>query len=355
VLDTAGWRALEKLRMVREKALPQGSRRRRLYDLGTKSVGVIREEGFYRFIIKAKRKVGLKKLSPVFMKTVPLNLKDELKKRPVDIILPIYNGYDYVSQCIESVLRHTDLTFHSLTIVDDKSTDDRIGDYLKQMDTKDINMEIVYNHENIGFVKTVNIGMQRSKNDIILLNSDTVVTKDWVEKMQRAAYSKPKIATVTPFSNNATHCSIPEFLKENEVPIGYTVDSFAQFIEDISLRYYPEIPTSVGFCMYIKRDVNEKIGYFDESNFDKGYGEECDFCARASRSGFIHVLDDSTYIYHKGAVSFTPVKRSKIVDKHLAVIERLYPEFLPRVSTFYAENPLKIIHDYIKYRMQGIS
>jgi len=203
----------------------------------------------------------------------------------------------------------------------------------------------------MGFVKTVNKGMRLAKEDIVLLNSDTIVTRGWIEKMQRAAYSVPKIATVTPLSNNAVHCSIPQFLKENTIPEGYSIDSFAKFIEDISLRYYPEIPTAVGYCMYIKRILLEKIGYFDELNFNRGYGEECEFCARANRAGFIHVLDDTTYIYHKGAVSFSPENRVGIVDKHLAIIDKMYPEFLCKVNKFYSENPLRLIHNYIGFRM----
>lgn len=104
--------------------------------------------------------------------------------------------------------------------------------------------------------------------------------------------------------------------------------------------------------MYIRRDALEKAGYFDEDHFAKGYGEECEFCARTKRMGFVHILDDSTYIYHQGSVSFTPEVRSEVVDKHLRIIDDLYPEFLPTVNDFYSQNPLKLIHDYIDYRMR---
>ncbi len=349
--NTSGWKILEKMRRFREKVLPHDSRRRKIYNLGIKGLKVLKKEGLRNFVSKIKQKFKFHKQSQLLMNSAYMSIKEDLKTLPLDIILPIYNGYDYIPQCIDSVLRHTDLQFHSLILIDDKSTDDRIKDYLKQIDIRDKNIEILFNEANIGFVKTVNKGMKHFRRDIILLNSDTIVTKGWAEKMQRAAYSKPRVATVTPFSNNATHCSIPEFLKENSIPDGYDIDSFAQFIEDISLRYYPEIPTAVGFCMYLKRAVIEKIGYFDELNFDKGYGEECEFCARANRSGFINVLDDSTFVYHKGSVSFTTDKRAEIVDKHLDIIDGMYPEFLEKVNKFYNQNPLGLIHNYIRFRM----
>lgn len=44
----------------------------------------------------------------------------------IDIIIPIYNAFDFVKKCIETVIEHTDLTQHTLLLVNDKSTDERI-------------------------------------------------------------------------------------------------------------------------------------------------------------------------------------------------------------------------------------
>lgn len=346
--NTAGWKLLEKFRRIRGKMKFLG----RALELLTKSYSVLTNEGFSVFLRKARRKLkigGQSRLSGIVQRT---GMRERLARTHVDIIVPIHNGFDFLRDCVESVLKYTDLSYHSLVLVDDKSTDVRIREYVEKLNGNKKNVKVHFKDKNSGFVRTVNEEMKRSNADVVLLNSDTVVTENWVEKLQRAAYSGPNIATATPFSNNAVHCSIPQFLCENPVPDGYDVDSFARFVEKISMRYYPEIPTAVGFCMYIKRDVLEKAGFFDDSNFDKGYGEECEFSARTKKMGYIHVLDDSTYIYHKGSVSFTPDKRLEIVDKHLWIIESMYPGFLAEVSNYYSENPLKILHEYIKYRMQ---
>ncbi len=63
-----------------------------------------------------------------------------------------------------------------------------------------------------------------TEKDIILLNSDTIVTPGWARKIRACAYSRHYIATVTPFTNNGTECSIPEFGQNNEVPTGFTID-----------------------------------------------------------------------------------------------------------------------------------
>ena len=67
-------------------------------------------------------------------------------------------------------------------------------------ETKDKKIVVLDNEKNMGFVRTVNKGMKYSKNDVILLNSDTEVTANWIEKIQNCAYSSQYIATVTPLT-----------------------------------------------------------------------------------------------------------------------------------------------------------
>ncbi len=66
----------------------------------------------------------------------------------------------------------------------------------------------------------------------------------------------------------------------------------------------PEVITGVGFCMYVTRRALDRCGPFDEDTFGRGYGEEVDFCLRASRLGLRHLVEDSTYVHHHGGVSF---------------------------------------------------
>jgi len=267
----------------------------------------------------------------------------------IDIIIPVYNAFEDLIKCLYSILVHHG-NFRTI-IINDKSTDTRINDLLlklKPFESK--NFVLLENSENKGFVKTVNRGMKFSKNDVILLNSDTIVTSNWTRKLKKCAYFNVKIATVTPFTNNGTICSIPNFCETNEIPAGYTIDAFADFIEQISLRKYPEIPTAIGFCMYIKREVLDKVGYFDEETFGKGYGEENDFCMKVIKSGYKNILCDDTFIYHREGSSFLDVKEV-LSKKNLEILSKRYPEYLPMVAEFCQLNPLIQIHENIKQRM----
>ncbi len=254
----------------------------------------------------------------------------------VDIIVPVYNGYDYLKPCIDSVAQHGDLTKNRLIIIDDKSPEGRVFPHLKEivLAYKDLNILLLQNDKNMGFVASVNRGMKESdKNDVILLNSDTEVTQNFVSKIQSAAYSRFEIATVTPLTNNGTLVSVPNFCEDNELPADISLSDYAKMIEETSLKIYPEIPTANGYCMFIKRRALDVCGYFDEKTFGKGYGEENDFSFRAIENGFVNICADDTFIYHKGTQSFGADKDQRIADAGL-ILDRRYPRLRQYTSQY---------------------
>ncbi|MBQ6897331.1 MAG: glycosyltransferase [Oscillospiraceae bacterium] len=265
----------------------------------------------------------------------------------MDIIIPIYNAYDDLQICVESILKHTDLSRHRLLLVNDASPDERISPYIKSLERE--NILAIENEKNLGFSGSVNHGMTVSKDrDVLLLNSDTIVTANWIEKIMECAYSDPAIATVTPLSNNATLCSVPDFLMENKIPEGYTLDQFAELVEKVSMKLYPEIPVAHGFCMYIKREVIDRIGLFDAETFERGYGEENDFCYRAQQAGYYHAMCDDTYICHTGTASFISDEKQKLIDAHERVLNERYPEQNYAVALHCRSNPNEQIQDNVK-------
>lgn len=235
-----------------------------------------------------------------------------------DVIIPVYNAYDAVKECIESVLKNTDFKKAHLILIDDKSPDERIVPMLEGYAKKNKDkITLLLNKENLGFVGTVNRGMKYSKNDVLLLNSDTEVPKGWLDGIMGCAYSDPMIATVTPLSNNATLASVPKMFQPNLIPNGMSLEQMAKVVKECSLREYPEIPTAHGFCMYIKRVALDTVGFFDEEAFGKGYGEENDFSFRCFEYGYRNVLCDDVYVLHKESQSFldTKVDNSKALAK----------------------------------------
>lgn len=271
-----------------------------------------------------------------------------MKKRTeaVDIIIPVYNGYDDLQLCIPSVLKHTDLTKHRVILINDCSPDGRIAPYLDGLAQEHI--LVLHNEKNMGFSANVNKGMAQSTDrDVLLLNSDTIVTAGWLEKIAACAYREESIGTVTSLSNSATLCSVPVMCQDNPVPENVTVDEYAGLIEACSLKRYPTITVAVGFCMYIKRALIDAIGVFDAKTFGRGYGEENDFCNRAQQAGYHHVMCDDTFVYHKGTASFDTEDKKKLLEEHEAILNERYPSQMEQNHLYCMENPDQEIRDNI--------
>lgn len=264
------------------------------------------------------------------------------RNRGIDIIIPVYNALEDLKLCIESIKLHTDLVKNRVVLIDDRSPDQNVYPYMKSIEQSGI--VVLQNEQNQGFSGTINRGLQYSDRDVVLLNSDTIVTAGWLEKMIACAYSDRAIGTVTPFSNNATLCSIPNFCEENEIPYGLSIDEYAQVIERCSMRSYPKITVAVGFCMLVKREVITAVGLFDQETFRKGYGEENDFCWRAEQMGYCHVLCDDTYIYHRGTGSFVSEEKKALIAEHQAIIEKRYPKQEKQNAEYIQDNP----HQYLR-------
>lgn len=262
-----------------------------------------------------------------------------------DIIIPVYNAFDDLQLCVESIKKYTDLKINRLILVNDKSPDERILPYLREQQNEAV--VVLNNEENLGFSGSVNRGMSFSGRDVILLNSDTVVTRNWVEKIAACAYSDPGIATVTPFSNAATICSLPVFCRDNRIPENIGIDEMADLVEKCSLRKYPRLTVAVGFCMFIKREVIDCVGLFDQKTFCRGYGEENDFCWRAEQMGYRSVLCDDTFIYHKGSASFVGKEKLQLMREHEKILEERYPRQVRENQVFCSRDENHLLRDNV--------
>jgi len=266
----------------------------------------------------------------------------------VDVVVPVYGAATELERCAESLLAHTDLGRDRLLVVLDGPGQAEAEAAVARLVERapEGSVRVLRNPSRRGFVASVNRGMAESHRDVILLNSDTVVTYGWVDKLRAAAASSRAVATVTPFSNNATICSLPRFLVANAVPAGLSIDDFARLVDACSRREYPPLPTGVGVCLFVKRRALDAVGPFDEDAFGLGYGEENDFCMRALKAGFVHVLDDATFIFHEGQRSFGASREERLRAGERA-LRRRHPEYIPTIAAFIREDPLRPLRERV--------
>ncbi len=260
----------------------------------------------------------------------------------MDVVVPVYGAAEELRACLASIERQTDLTRHRLILVIDGPQDAEVESIVASSPHR-----VLRNQQRGGFVAAANLGMRESTADVVLLNSDTVVTPRWMEKLIDVAYSSGDIGTVTPLSNHATICSVPRGFEENLLPAGFDAASFAALVEKASDRSYPRIPTGVGVCLYIRRAVLDDVGFFDAAQFGLGYGEENDFCLRALARGWLHAADDATFIYHAGHRSFRS-SRQRLQRQARATLGRLHPRYMATIAAFMRDDPLEAVRARIR-------
>lgn len=253
------------------------------------------------------------------------------RKVIVDVVIPVYRGLEETRRCIESVLANTDKPLGRIIVIDDRSPEPDLSAWLKQL-ADEGQIYLVRNPHNTGFVASVNRGMaEAGSHDVVLLNSDTEVPPGWLSRLSAQAYAHPGIATVSPFSNNATICGYPDN-DGGPIAFGRTVAELDEICRTVNAGRAIAVPTTVGFCMYIRRKALEDVGSFDAKRFTVGYGEENDFCLRASSLGWQHRLACDTFVYHKGSVSFGD-RTNQLVERAMKLITERYPDYPQRVAT----------------------
>lgn len=267
---------------------------------------------------------------------------------PVTVLIPVYRGLDDVRRCVDSVLRHAKAgrTPVELLLIDDASPEPDVSRHLDGVAADEgsaISVEVLRNPANLGFVGTVNRGLRHSSGDVVILNSDTVVTAGWLDRLAAAARAED-VATVTPLSNFASICTLPAsiidaFDLDGDRP---RIDECARFVSAHTLSLRPEVITGTGFCMYVTRRSIDRCGLLDEETFGRGYGEEVDFCLRAGRLGFRHVVEDATFVYHRGGGSFGIEGRAEGLARGSAILHARYPFFRAANRRERREDPLAV-------------
>jgi O-antigen biosynthesis protein len=263
------------------------------------------------------------------------------------VFIPVYNGLQSTLRCLKSVHETASslATVFRVLIVHDASSNDAadvaaaLDQFALEASGAKFSVQVRHNAINRGFTWNVNQAMAalRADEHLLLLNSDTIVTRGWLDEIIRTVNTDPKIGTVTPFSNNATICSLPDFQRVWPVP-----DAAQRNVIAIALtenRVEPiDIPTGVGFCMLMTRACIDAVGRYDIENFPRGYGEENDFCMRALAAGFRNVLCANAYVAHEGGVSFSEstealkkVGGERLLAKH--------PRYDALVSEWIARDP----------------
>jgi glycosyltransferase involved in cell wall biosynthesis len=273
------------------------------------------------------------------------------------VVVPVYGAHGLFAQCLRALLAHTPVEVPIL-VMDDASPDDRSRALMAELSESGVvRHELFYarSEENRGFVRTVNDAFARcAPADVIVLNSDCIVTAGWFESMAGAAKDS-LAATVSVFTNHGTILSLP-YRNQPQPTLPQTLDpdQCAEAIADRSARIRPRLPTAIGHCFLVKRAALDLVGPFDLA-FSPGYGEEVDFSQRCVQHGLVHVLADDVFVVHKGSASFgrsNPVKEEH--DRMIDVRYGYYHDWIERCAASTTE-PLARAIGTAQRSLRGLS
>lgn len=263
--------------------------------------------------------------------------------RPVTVVVPVYSDWPSLKDCITSLKEHVDARRHQVMLVNDCGPEaDAIEENIKKAIAGHEKFIYHRNPENLGFVKTCNravLELDQTGNDILLLNSDTVVTKGFLEEMAKVMHSGSNIGIVSPRTNNATIATMPlEAIYRHGIGAKQSYNVFQKMKPH--LPWYQIAPVAHGFCMMIKRGLIDEHGLFDTA-FGQGYGEEVDLCMRVKKHGYECALCNRAYVFHLEAKSFTHETKKRLIAENDRIIKQRYPDYSQTIKQ-YIEKALEI-------------
>jgi GT2 family glycosyltransferase len=253
-------------------------------------------------------------------------------RKPVAIVVPIFNAPELTERCIDAVIRWTTAPAR-LILIDDASPDAAITPLLDRYRQR-ANISVMRNPANLGYTRSSNLGMQAAGDaDVVLLNSDTQVGPRWLDRLRQVAYSDAAVGTVTAVSDNAGAFTVPELERFCPIPKRWSLTQTQRALLQNVSDALPELPTGNGFCMYVKRAMLDAVGLLDAAAFPAGYGEENDLCQRAERVGFRHVIAGDVFVAHARSASFGHERRAALGEQGMAILRQRYPDYENKVFT----------------------
>jgi hypothetical protein len=264
ILNSRSWRLMQQVHKIRHRLIPVNSQREQVIFLALHGYEILKRDGLISFskhvafrtsqvmrrsLMKMRLKLRLAPgLSAKLAQVDPVKPKPEVKphQATVDIIVCVHNALDDVKRCLESVIRYSNLPYHLILIDDgsDRPTRAYLEEFSHLQDAR-----LLRNDQAAGYTRAANWGLRESRSDYaILLNSDTIVTPRWLDRMVACAESDDRIGLVGPLSNTASWQSIPRIFNadgdwaDNPLPPGMTPSLMSMLITSIAPACIPVYP-----------------------------------------------------------------------------------------------------------------
>ena len=265
----------------------------------------------------------------------------------VDVVIPVFRGQALTVRCIESVLTHGAERVGQLIAINDASDEPGLRDAVRALWRKHRQIRLLENERNLGFTMTANRGLLLRRRDVVVLNSDAEVTAGWLDGLEAATRALPRVAAAVPLSNTGGLRSVPV--------LDEATSADALRDRDLALGELPpatEMPTAMGFCLWMADAVLKEIGVFDPI-YGRGYNEENDWCQRARARGYAVVRANRALVFHHGGASFGS-ERVALERRNARILWSRFPQFLAENERFRRTTEARLAGEHVQKRLHGV-
>lgn len=260
-------------------------------------------------------------------------------RRPVTIIVPVYDDLPGLERCIEALLGAVDFAVDRVLLANDVGPNaDTIERRLHELVGDHPGFAYTRNDRNLGFVGNCNravLEVDGTDNDVLLLNSDTIPMPGFVDEMTAVLQVDPTVGVVCARSDNATIATFPYARRKPRSPA--SPRRVRELHGELKHRL-PQItvtPVAMGFCFLIRRELIDRFGLFDDA-FSPGYGEENDFCLRINEHGHKAAFANHALVLHTGSTSFSGDRGPTLRLAHERILLERYPYYAGAIALFLA-------------------
>ena len=224
--------------------------------------------------------------------------------KKVSIVLPVYNGADYIADSINSIINQTYQNWE-LIVVNDCSTDNTL-EICSKLSEKDSRIRVISNEKNLKLPNTLNAGFDVATGDYYTWTSDDNIYKPNAIETLVSTLNQNKDAVM--------------------VYADYTsIDADGNVLHEEKLQDPQFIVTGngCGACFLYTAEVAKKVGRYDANLF---LAEDYDYWIRIYRCGRMIHITDNLYLYRLHSGSLTETKKESVQEQTYKVIEK---NFLP--------------------------
>lgn len=308
-------------------------------------VKMLREEIFQlrkeriSYIYRLKRKIqkSKKKVNVNAVSTKHKNIISE-----TTIVVPVYgqiNLFGDLLRDLQTVVENWPLV--KILVVDDKY-DESSSIKLRQLCKDNVNIRIIENAENLGYLKAVNNAFKNVNTKyVILLNSDVRIPDNWLPRMVKPFLNESVALATCLATQSGGNLTLNNFTETN----WREVDSLISGIESSNLD---DACTAIGYCMALRVSALDGENIYDEV-FSPAYGEDSDLHYRVKSKNWRSVVISNLLVHHIGGASYGQSEETSLIRERSMnlFLNKWGSRFLVDEKEFLLNNPINRVRNYL--------